>query len=210
MLTLVHLDDGTWRAWGLGPGIRAAREVLGEGTASAAQFQVGGGTALVFTWLTELAGDEPAVELIWGMLDDPLRLAMAQSWLLGSGHVNIDDPGRDEIAEALSAGDGLHPLFAPMYVWLLGHFRQVYSDIDGLPCLSNVTKAVSVDMELIAVGSEDQVGFHRAGVGVPIHSFITRHVGDDEWAIAANARRLPVPGWPPTERTLGGLLIDGN
>ncbi len=210
ILTLVRLDDGTWRAWGLGPGIRSARAVLGEDWPSAAQFQVGGGTALVLTWLTELAVDEPAVELIWGMLDDPLRLAMAQSWLLGSGHANIDDPGRDAIAEALSAVDGLHPLFAPMYAWLLGHFRHVYSDIDGKPCLSNVTEAVSVDMELIAVASEDQVGVHSARVGVPMYSFITRHVGHDEWVIAANARRLPVPGWPPRERTLEGLLVDGN
>ena len=29
MLTLVRLDDGTWRAWGLGPGILSAREVFG-------------------------------------------------------------------------------------------------------------------------------------------------------------------------------------
>lgn len=29
VLTLVRLDDGTWRAWGLGPGIRSAREVIG-------------------------------------------------------------------------------------------------------------------------------------------------------------------------------------
>ncbi len=68
ILTLVRLDDGTWRAWGLGPGIRSARAVLGEDRASAAQFQIGGGTALVFTWLTELVVDEPAVELIWGCL----------------------------------------------------------------------------------------------------------------------------------------------
>ena len=50
ILTLVRLDDGTWCAWGLGPGILSARAVLGEDRASAAQFQVGGGTAL---------GDEP-------------------------------------------------------------------------------------------------------------------------------------------------------
>ena len=210
ILTLVRLDDATWRAWGLGPGIPSARAVLGDDRASAAQFQVGGGTALVLSWLTELAVEEPAVELIWGALDTPLRLAMAQSWLLGSGHVMVDDPDSEAIAEALSAADGLHALFAPMYEWLLSHFRHVYSGIDGNPYLSNATEVVGVEMELIAVTSKDHVGVHAAGVGVPMHSFITRHVNDDKWVIAANARRLPVPGWPPTERTLQGLLVDGN
>lgn len=161
-------------------------------------------------WLTELATADPRVELIWGTLDDPLRLAMAQSWLLNSGHVSINDPDRDQIADRLSAVDGVHPLFGRMYEQLLQHLRHVYSDIDGKPCLSDVTEVVSVDMELIAVSSEDQVGIHPAGAAVPMHSFFTRHVAGDDWVIAANARRLPVPGWPPSERTLEGLLIDGN
>ncbi len=157
VLTLVRLDDGTWRVWGLGPGFPSAREVLGEERASAAQFQIGGGTELVFRWLTELASDEPAVGLIWGMLDDPLRLAMAQSWLLGSGQVNIDDTRRDETAQALSAADGLHPLFAPMYAWLLGHFRHVYSTIDGNPCLTKRDR-----------GRQRRHGTHRRRLRRPI------------------------------------------
>jgi predicted nucleic acid-binding protein len=210
VLTLVRVEDGTWRAWGLGPAMPAARDVLGPELASAAQFTAGGGTALVFDWLTAVADDDPPMDLIWGRLDDPLRLAFAQSWLLAASEVDMTDPDRDARAEALAAREGTHPLFARMYQDLVAHFHDVYSDIDGKPCLTNVTETVSVDLELIAFGSEQHVGSHPPGVGVPMHTFLTRHVGADEWVIAANARRLPVPGWPPTERTLEGLLIDGN
>jgi hypothetical protein len=135
---------------------------------------------------------------------------MAQSWLLGTGQVTADDPHRDAQAEQLSARKGTHPLFERFYSWLVEHYQYVYRAIDGKPCIVGTTETVDVDLELIAFSSEEHVGSYGPGEPFPTHSFITRHVGEGEWIIAANARRLPVPGWPPTERVLPGLLIDGN
>lgn len=80
-LTLIRIADGTWRVWGLGAGIPAAKDVLGD-----PDFVPGGGTGLVIDWLTRIAEPDPPVEVIWGGLDAPLRLANAQSWLLATGH----------------------------------------------------------------------------------------------------------------------------
>ena len=204
-MTLIRLADGTWRVWGLGAGMPAAKDVLGD-----PEFVPGGGTALVFDWLTHVAEPNPPVELIWGSLDAPLRLANAQSWLLGTGHVGADDPLRDTEAELLSALASTHPLFEEFYHWLVAHYQHVYRAIDGKPCLVGATETVGVDLELVMFASEEHVGPYEAGVPLPVHTFITRHVGDGKWVIAANARRMPVPGWPPTEQVLPGLLIDGN
>ncbi|HEY2296142.1 MAG TPA: hypothetical protein VGH43_00325 [Jatrophihabitans sp.] len=210
ILTLVRIEDGTWRAWGLGPGMPAASDILGEEFARAQQFVPGGGTALVFEWLTRIAEPDPPVDLIWGSLDDPLRLAMAQSWLLGTEQVAADDSHRDAEAAQLSARESSHPLFAQFYRSLVAHYQTVYSDIGGKPCLVGTSETVGPELELIAFSSEEHVGTYGPGEPFPAHTFITRHVGGDAWLIAANARRMPVPGWPPTEQELPGLLIDDN
>jgi hypothetical protein len=164
----------------------------------------------VFEWLTRIAEANPPVELVWGSLDDPLRLAMVQSWLLGKGEVTADDPQRDAHAEQLSAHQSTHPLFEKFYSWLVAHYQDVYSAIDGKPCLVGTTETVGVDLELIVFSCEEYVGSYGPRDQIPAHSFITRLIDEGEWVIAANARRLPVPGWPPTEQTLPGLRIDGN
>jgi predicted nucleic acid-binding protein len=210
MLILVRIEDGMWRVWGLGPGMLAASDILGEEFARAQQFIAGGGTALVFEWLTRIGEPDPPVELIWGSLDDPLRLATAQSWLLGTGQVAADDAQRDAQAAQLSAHQSTHPLFAQFYSWLIAHYQNVYRDIGGKPCLVGTSETVGLDLELIAFTSEEYVGSYAPGEPFPAHSFITRHVSGHKWVIAANARRMPVPGWPPTEQELPGLLIDGN
>lgn len=209
-LTLVRIEDGTWRVWGLGPGMPAASDILGEEFASAQRFIAGGGTALVFEWLTRIAEPNPPVELIWQSLDDPLRLANAQTWLLATGAVADDDAHRDAQAAQLSARDSTHPLFGQFYRSLVAHYQDVYRDIGGQPCLVGTTETVGIDLELIVFSSEDHVGTYAPGESFPTHSFITRHTGGEDWVIAANARRMPLPGWPPSEQALPGLLIDGN
>jgi len=210
ILALVRIEGGTWRVWGLGDEMPAARDILGKGPGRGQHFVVGGGTAVVFKWLTHIADAKPPVELIWGSLDYPLRLAMAQSWLLGTGECTADDPRRDFQAEQLSARSSSHPMFEQFYSWLVARYQDVYRAVDGKPCMVGTTEAIGVDLELIAFSSEEYVGSYGPGESLPAHSFITRHVGEDEWVIAANARRMPVPGWPPTEQVLPGLLIDGN
>jgi predicted nucleic acid-binding protein len=204
-VTLIRIADGTWRIWGLGAGMPAAKDVLGD-----PDFVPGGGTALVFEWLTRIAEPNPPVELIWGSLDKSLRLANAQSWLLAIGEVTADDAERDAHAKQLAARESTHPLFGEFFTALVAHYKEVYSAVDGKPCLVGTTETIGVDLELVMFTSEEHVGPYEAGEAFSAHSFITRHVGNGEWVIAANARRIPVPGWPPTEQVLPGLLIDGN
>lgn len=210
VLVLVKIQDGTWRVWDLGNDMPAARDILGDEFDLAPDFVPGGGTALVAEWLIRVAEANPPVELIWGSLDDPLRLCMVQSWLLGTGQVTADDPGRDAQAEQLAARNSSHPLFESFYSWLVAHHQHVYRDIDGKPCLVGTTETVGLDLELISFTFEAYVGSYEEGGAIPAHSFITRHIGEGKWVIAAKARRMPVPGWPPTEQVLPGLLIDGN
>lgn len=203
-VTLIRLWDGTWRVWGLGPSMPAAKDVIG-----ADDFVPGGGTALVLEWLTRIVEPNPPVELIWGSLDGPLRLANAQSWLMATDEAAANGARRDAVAEQLAARESTHPRFGEFFDALLARYRGVYSEVDGKPCLVGATETVGVDLELVVFSSEHYVGRHEAAEPFPAHSFITRHIGNGEWVIAANARRIPVPGWPPTE-VLPGLLIDGN
>lgn len=106
--------------------------------------------------------------------------------------------------------ESTHALFAEFYDWLIARYQHVYREIDGKPCLVGATETVGVDLELVMFASEEHVGPYEAGKPLPVHTFITRHAGNGVWVIAANARRMPVPGWPPTEQVLPGLLIDGN
>jgi len=210
ILALVKVEGGAWRVWGLGGGMPAARDILGGEFANAQGFVVGGGTAIVFQWLTRIAGADPPAELIWGSLDDPLRLAMAQSWLLLGDEVSADSPYRQALAEQLSARSSTHPRFEQFYSWLVAHYQHVYRAIGGKPCLVGATEIVGVDLELVAFASEEHAKAYKAGQPLLAHTFITRYVGGNKWVIAANARRLPVPGWPPIEQVLPGLLIDGD
>lgn len=56
--------------------------------------------------------------------------------------------------------------------------------------------------EDLAADDSDNLLFEEMLAG-----FITR-LEADTWLIAALARRLPVPGWPPAEMTVPGLHID--
>ena len=210
VLVLTRIGDGTWRVWGLGPNMPAARDVVGEQLVRLAQFGPGGGTAMVFEWLERLADPEPQVDIIWDSLDDPLRLAFAQEWLLREEVVTAGDPDRDLQAEQLAARSSAHPLFNTFYVDLVAWLRHVYADIDGKPALVGHTETVGVGLELI-VFTNDEVAANYDGQGpLPAHAFITRHQGQGDWLIAANARRLPVPGWPPSEQSIPSLQIDGD
>jgi EAL domain-containing protein (putative c-di-GMP-specific phosphodiesterase class I) len=88
---------------------------------------------------------------------------------------------------------------------LIDHWQRVYVVLeDGAGVLDQVN-LVSVDMELVVLTGPEHIGSFSAGASIPCHSFITRLV-DNTWVISALARRLPVPGWPPSERVVEGLL----
>lgn len=163
-----------------------------------------GGTALVFEWLEELAKPAPR-PLIWTALDEGLRLVFTQAWMIDHAYDRASD--RDQRAADLADAAGTHALFPQMLDDLIAHLQGVYEDLDGRPGLVSITDIVGVDMELVVVASEDLAGTYPEGTQLPAHCFITKIV-DGDWKIAANARRMPVPGWPPSEAIIPGLAVD--
>lgn len=158
-----------------------------------------GGTAVVYKWLTDL--ENPEGTELWDPLDENLRLCFAQGWLMTTGR---DEPKtRDQHADALVRGD--HEFFSKMLRDLVNHWRQVYRDLNYEPALIDATDLVGPDMELVMFTSDEFAGGpYSAGDRIPAHSFVTHYI-DGGWKISATARRLPVPGWPPTEQAIAGL-----
>jgi hypothetical protein len=161
-----------------------------------------GGLDVVNAWVAELYGPSPGRGL-WASLDDPLRLALAQGWVLYTvGHA---DQAR---AAALARPDSDHPDFEAMLNALIQQWQSVYEALRQGSGVLHKTMLVDANMEVVVLTSPEYVGTYSAGDQIPAHSFITRLMDDGEWIIAATARRLPVPGWPPTEEVIPNLEID--
>jgi len=160
-----------------------------------------GGVAVVTNWVDELHGSSPGRGL-WASLDDSLRLALAQGWVL------YEAGEADQVmAEALARRDSVHPDFSAMLDAFIQQWRSVYGALQSGYGVLGRTTLVGVNMELVVLTSPEYVGEVPAGgAQVPAHSFITRLADRGAWTIAALARRLPVPGWPPTEEVIPGLL----
>jgi hypothetical protein len=159
-----------------------------------------GGLSVVSRWVADLYHARNG-RVLWCVLDDKLRLALSQGWIL-----DALDQVDDVLAASLSVEDSTSRHFDTMLDDLIVSWRSAYEMIRedfGVWC---DTTFVGVDMELVVLTSPEHSGYHPAGAAIPAHSFITRLRGH-EWKIAALARRLPVPGWPPTEETIPGLGI---
>lgn len=166
-------------------------------------FVPAGGTALVYSWLKTLT--EPDLDpLFWAALDQPLRLCLAQAWMMNNGYAGSAE--HDVVAEQLSRVMSPHALSSRLLADTLAHMREVYADVGDAPALVDVTDLVGIDMELVVITSEDFVGEYVAGAQIAAHCFVTK-LSEGDWRIAANARRLPIPGWPPTEELIPGLAI---
>lgn len=169
-----------------------------------------GGVHAVQVWLDAVRADEPS-PLLWLLLDDPLRLALAQGWIMQRADVdpNIARRDRDDLAYALAPRDFQHPLVWVMLADLHRHWQHVYRQVLGDHGVLNQANTVAPDMEAVVLTGPEHVGRFEAGANIPVHTFITRVVGD-AWVIAATARRLPQPGWPPTERDVGAFSVAGE
>lgn len=161
------------------------------------------GADTVIAWLRLVHGAGDADLAVWRMLDDPLRLSLAQGWVLRQTR-NVDE----DFAEDLAADDSDNPKFNLMLGALVEHWRRVYVALRGEIGVLYQINIVGVDMELVVLTGPEHIGHMQEAVQIPAHCFVVRFE-DDEWRIAALARRLPVPGWPPTEQVIPGLGIDG-
>lgn len=160
------------------------------------------GAETVIEWLALVHASKCEDPALWRMLDDPLRLALTQGWVLHNGGDTDDD-----LAEALADEDSNGPQFESMINALIQHWQHVYAALREEIGILQQSHIVGVDMELIVLTGPEYIGEVQAG-SVSAHCFVVRYE-DEEWRIAALARRLPVPGWPPREEVIPGLSIDG-
>lgn len=162
---------------------------------------VPGGAQTVCRWI-EMLEEADRPEKLWWSLDANLQLVLAQQWLFGPGsqHSSHDEGSRDVLAEELSSSTS-HELFEPMIRDYIAHWREVYRDLDYRPALVMTPDLAGVDLEVVSVTSDHYAGTKAAGESAPGHTFLTRWV-DGQWKIAAHSRRIPVPGWPPTEEEI--------
>lgn len=160
------------------------------------------GLAIVERWIEGLYGSVTG-ESLWALLDEQVRIANTQVWIL-----NTFGRPDDELRRQLSGEVSVHPYHAQMLEEFVQQWRSVYSAVSaGFGVLAH-TELVGPDMELVVITAPEHIGRIEAGVGIPGHSFVVR-LAPQGWVIAALARRLPVPGWPPTEQHIEGLSIDG-
>lgn len=162
---------------------------------------------MVDQWFTALQRDETA-RLTWLLLDQPLRLALVQAWMLNqvrAGNLDLARRDRDDLAHALAPRDASHPLFEAMITDQITHWRRVYADIcdeGGIRSDTGVLHAdrpVGPDLELLVLPLPGEAyGEVTTDRLVRAHNLVTRFIGN-AWIIAALSRGLPVPGWPPTE-----------
>jgi hypothetical protein len=165
-----------------------------------------GGVEVVTEWVDTLYGSS-SYDKLWTSLDAPLRLALAQGWVMWIESSNPELVSRDEreaTATQLASENSDHRLFREFQRALIDRWRVVYSMLEPGYGILAQTNIVGVQLELVVLTALEHVGKVEAAQQIPVHSFITRLDGSN-WTIAALARRLPVPGWPPPEATVPGL-----
>jgi hypothetical protein len=180
-------DDGSYRV----PGIdQTAAEVAAHGDGPAAEAMV---------WAEAvLAGD---IITVWPLLDDPLRLAIAQRWIHAQGgHPAVAPYDRDDLVHDLTHPQCVaHPLWPTLCADVLGEFRRDLAgwDADRLGFMSR-PRPVGPGYEVVVLGQGTEyrvIDHSQPMVMYPI----LMHLTDAGWRIArAGADTAPTPGWPPT------------
>lgn len=163
--------------------------------------QVPDGLEVVTSWVERIHSGIVDTRL-WEPLEDVLRLCYAQMFIYN----NKAWPD-DKLADDLAQRHSQHPDFMTMLEQHVQHWRGVYRSLaNGIAYLGS-PESVGVDLEYIALFDPKFVG--EFDQPLPANSFLVRWV-NDRWLIAANSRRLPAPGWPPTDKVIPGLRVDGN
>ena len=156
---------------------------------------------LVHLWLDIVFGASD-LAAAWPLTDEPLRLALAQSWIvLEADRPEVDAVDRDVLAALLAEpSQPAHPHWHEFAGWRVIRWREVlpeYVSVADLRGIVSGDRPLTADIEEVWVtqASESTVS---EGVKVEAQRFLVRHV-DGVWLLAGIGGVLPIPGWPPTE-----------
>lgn len=148
---------------------------------------------------------EPNLRSIWRSFDEPLRVALAQSWILANEtHPMVADHDRDELAATLADIDPRHLLWPYFADCVLADLQDLWRPIvPGTGQVAVRTTVQSVDSELVqilrvppdpafeAVDDDNEVAL------VPVVEMVLRFA-DDGWWVTGLGEAPAEPGWPPT------------
>jgi len=163
----------------------------------------GDAMGLVFRWLVSVfdEGDLPAV---WHLVDDPLRLALAQSWLiLEQDRAELSGESLDNVAREFTSEHPEHPLWPEFAHWRTVRWRSVLprfvTDVSSRGFVSTPA-LIGVDLEAVLVAEALHAGSLEFGAGEPleVQRFLVRHTTNGT-RLAGIGGVLPIPGWPPSE-----------
>ncbi|WP_454195791.1 hypothetical protein [Nocardia sp. Marseille-Q1738] len=141
---------------------------------------------------------EGNLKAVWSIVDPPLRLAMAQRWILdNAAQFDADGYDRDTVAAALAEENPDHPLWTHFE---RVHVRSIKAAIPAVRGTGTNTRLLAPDVELLHI--HDQAGREGSAwqPGEVRHIFpIAMRFDGDEWRVASlGTESLPVPGWPPS------------
>ena len=135
------------------------------------------------------------------LTDEPLRLALAQSWVMLEGdRVDVAACNRDVLAGALAEADHPASPFWPEFSgWRIIRWREVLPDFvtdAGIRGTVSGDHPEAPDVEAVWIAHVDTPVFECEPIVVQ-RFLVRRTVG--AWRVAGIGGVLPVPGWPPTE-----------
>lgn len=163
----------------------------------------GAATRLMVNWL-EAVFDKGDLSTVWDLVDEPLRLALVQSWiLLEQDRPDVAAEDRDALANALASRQPSHPLWQEFVSWRVTRWKNVLprfvTDAERRGFVS-VLALVSVDLEAVLVGETTNGEPRRFAADEPVEvqRFLVRHTPDGV-RLAGIGGVLPIPGWPPSE-----------
>lgn len=165
---------------------------------------LGEAVALARDWLAAVF-DESDLGRAWRLTDEPLRLAMVQSWIVLEDE-RVTEGDRDEVAEALSAERHDHPLWLEFAGWRLVRWRAVlppYVVDSTTRGVVTLPMPVGVDLEAVGIASVPSSWPHLLPAAGPIEVFriLVRYTPAGA-RVAGLAGALPHPGWPPSETSV--------
>jgi hypothetical protein len=163
----------------------------------------GAAVRLMAGWL-EAVFDKKDLTAVWELVEQPLRLALVQSWiLLEQDRVDLAVEDRDALASALASPRPRHQVWQEFASWRVTRWRNVlprFVTDAGRRGFISVPALVGVDLEAVLV-AETTTGEPRRFDGkepVETQRFLVRHIPEGV-RLAGIGGVLPIPGWPPSE-----------
>lgn len=163
----------------------------------------GAAVAVVAGWC-EHTFDRQDLAGAWPLTDEPLRLALVQSWLvLEQDRADVAGKDLDALADVLASAEPDDPLWPEFAYWRLSRWRAVLPDyvtdaaVRGFVSLG---APLGVDLEAVMLSRSDDSsdGTFDAGEPLPVYRVLVRHT-EAGARVAGLGGVLPVPGWPPSE-----------